>query len=92
MYVLPRRKDFMKAAGLLSSHIDSVEATKVDSKYMLAKTVWNMRVRANNGNEVRGKTSATYILSIAGDSLEIVFQETTRTWRRPSKTFMRSPS
>ena len=25
--VLPRRKDFMKAAGLLSSRVDSVEAT-----------------------------------------------------------------
>ena len=64
----------MKAAGLLSSHIESVEATKLDSKYMLAKTVWNMRVRANTGDEVSGKTSATYILAVVGDSLEIVFQ------------------
>jgi hypothetical protein len=72
--VLPRRKDFMKAAGLLSSRIDSVTATMLDSKYILAKTVWNMRVRANNGDEVAGKTSATYILSIVGDSFEIVFQ------------------
>ena len=72
--VLPRRKDFMKTAGLLSSRVDSVTATKLDSKYMLAKTVWNMRVRANNGDEVAGKTSATYILSIVGDSFEIVFQ------------------
>jgi len=72
--VLPRRKDFMKAAGLSSSRIDSVAVTKLDSKYMLAKTVWNMRVRANNGDEVAGKTSATYILSIVGDSFEIVFQ------------------
>jgi len=72
--VLPRRKDFMQAAGLLSSRVDSVTATKLDSKYVLAKTVWSMRVRANNGNEVAGKTSATYILSLVGDSFEIVFQ------------------
>src|SRR5215472_12819285 len=72
--VLPRRKDFMKAAGLLSSRIDSVAVTRLDSKYILAKTVWTMRVRAGNGAEVSGKTSATYILSIVGDSLEIIFQ------------------
>ena len=72
--VLPRRKDFMKAAGLLSSRIDSVEVTTLDSKYMLVKTVWNMRIRANNGDEVASKTSATYILSTIGDSFEIVFQ------------------
>src|SRR6202049_893396 len=72
--VLPRRKDFMKAAGLLSSRVDFVEATALDSKYMLVKTVWNLRIRANNGDEVASKTSATYILSTVGDSFEIVFQ------------------
>jgi hypothetical protein len=72
--VLPRRKDFMKAAGLVASRVDSVQATKLDSKYMLVKTVWNMRIRANNGDEVTGKASATYILSAVGDSFETVFQ------------------
>jgi hypothetical protein len=72
--VLPRRKDFMKAAGLLSSRVDSVEATTLDSKYILVKTVWNMLIRANDGDEVTRKTSATYILSSSGDSFEIVFQ------------------
>src|SRR5579864_2296281 len=55
---LPRRKEFMKAAGLLSSRVDSVEAIRLDSKYMLVKTVWNMRIRTNNGDEVANKTSA----------------------------------
>jgi hypothetical protein len=72
--VLPRRKDFMKAAGLLSSRVDSVEATMLDSKYMLVKTVWNMRIRGNNGDELACKTSATYVLSTLGDSFEIVLQ------------------
>jgi hypothetical protein len=72
--VLPRRKDFMKAAGLLSSRVDSVEATTLDSKYILVKTVWNMLIRANDGDEVTRKTSATYILSSIEDSFEIVFQ------------------
>jgi hypothetical protein len=72
--VLPRRKDFMKAAGLLSSRVDSVEASTLDSKYILVKTVWNMSFRANDGGAVVRKTSATYVLSTVGDSFEIVFQ------------------
>ena len=72
--VLPRRKDFMKTAGLSSSRIDSLEASTLDSIYILVKTVWNMSFRGNNGGEVTRKTSATYVLSTIGDSFEIVFQ------------------
>ena len=72
--VLPRRKDFMKTAGLVSSRVDSVEASTLDSKYILVKTVWNMLFRTSNGGAVARKTSATYILSSSGDSFEIVFQ------------------
>lgn len=72
--VLPGRKDFMKTAGLLSSQVDSVEASALDSKYVLVKTVWSMNLRANNGEEVARKTSATYVLSDIGDSFEIVLQ------------------
>jgi len=72
--LLPRRKDFMKTAGLLSSRVDSVEASALDSKYMLVKTVWNMQFRTNQGAEVVRKTAATYVLSATGDSFEIVCQ------------------
>ena len=72
--LLPRRKDFMKTAGLLSSRVDSVEASALDSKHMLVKTVWNMQFRTNQGAEVVRKTAATYVLSATGDSFEIVCQ------------------
>ena len=72
--VLPRRKEFMKTAGLLSSHVDSVEASTLDSKYVLVKTVWNMSFRCANADEVTRKTSATYVLSNIGESFEIVVQ------------------
>jgi len=72
--VLPRRKDFMKAAGLLSSRVDSLEASTLDSKYALVKTVWNMRFRTNQDDEIVRITSATYVLSTTADSFEIVFQ------------------
>jgi hypothetical protein len=72
--VLPRRKDFMKTAGLVYSRVDSADASTLDSKSILVRTVWNMRFRTNNGDEVARETSATYILSSSGDSFEIVFQ------------------
>jgi hypothetical protein len=72
--VLPRRKEFMTTAGLLSSRIDSVQASTLDSKYVLAKTVWNMSFRDTNANEVTRKISATYVLSNIGESFEIVLQ------------------
>ena len=72
--VLPRRKEFMKAAGLLSSRVDSVESSRLDSKYTLVKTVWDMRFQVENRGDVSRKTSATYILSTTADACEIVFQ------------------
>lgn len=72
--VLPRRKEFMKTAGLVSSRVDSLQASTLDSKYLLVKTIWNMRFRVNQGNEVVRQASATYVLSTTADSFEIVFQ------------------
>jgi hypothetical protein len=72
--ILPRRKEFMTTAGLLSSHVDSVQASTLDSKYVLAKTVWNMSFRDTNAKEVTRKISATYVLSNIGESFEIVLQ------------------
>lgn len=71
--VLPRRKEFMKTAGL-SSRLDSVQASTLDSKYVLVKTVWNMNFRVHSGSTVPRKTSATYVLSAISDTFEIVFQ------------------
>src|SRR4030095_15092401 len=72
--VLPRRKEFRTPAGLLSSRVDSMQASTLDSKYILVKTVWNMSFRLNNRDEVTSKISATYILSTVGTYFEIFFQ------------------
>jgi hypothetical protein len=72
--VLPRRKEFMKTAGLLSSRVDSVQASTLDSKYVLVKTAWNISFRGTNADEITHKTSATYVLSNIGESFEIVLQ------------------
>jgi hypothetical protein len=70
--VLPRRKEFMKTAGLLSSRVDSVQTSTLDSKYVLVKTVWNMSFRGTHADQVTRKISATYVLSNIGESFEIV--------------------
>ena len=72
--VLPKRKEFFRSVGLVSSKIESLEASNLDSKYVLVRTVWNMSFRGTNADEVTRKTSATYVLSNIGKSFEIVLQ------------------
>jgi len=72
--VLPKRKEFFKSLGLVSSKIDSVETSELDSKYVLVKAVWQMRFERRTGEPVDSQNSTTYILSAVGDSFQIVFQ------------------
>ena len=72
--VLPKRKEYFRSVGLLSSKIDSLEASQLDSKYVLVKAVWQMRFEHRTGDPVDSQNSTTYILSTVGDSFQIVFQ------------------
>jgi len=72
--VLPRRKEFFRSRGLVSSNIASLEASALDSKYTLAKVVWNMRFDRSASEPVYSPNAASYILSRANDSFQIVFQ------------------
>jgi hypothetical protein len=72
--ILPRRKDFFKSLGLVSSIIESTDASKLDSHYILVKTVWKMRFERNTDEVIDCRNLATYILAVSGDSFEIVFQ------------------
>ncbi len=72
--VLPRRKEFFRSRGLVSSNIDSLAASTLDPKYMLVKVVWNMRFDRSSSEPMYRQTAASYILSRANESLQIVFQ------------------
>lgn len=72
--VLPKRKEFFKAAGLASSQVASVEASALDSKYTLARIAWTMRFERAVGAPIESDALTTYVLSKEGDSLQIVFQ------------------
>ena len=72
--VLPRRKEFFRSRGLVSSNIDSLAASSLDSKYTLVKVVWNMRFDRGAGEPIYNQNTASYILSTTNDSFQIVFQ------------------
>jgi hypothetical protein len=72
--VLPRRKEFFRSRGLVSSTIDSLAASTLNSKYTLVKVVWNMRIDRSGSGPIYSQNAAAYILSRANDSFQIVFQ------------------
>ena len=72
--VLPRRKEFFRSRGLVSSNIDSLAASTLDSKYTLVKVVWNMRFERSASEPIYSQNTASYILSGANDGFQIVFQ------------------
>ena len=39
----PRRKEYFESLGLVSSRLERLEASTLDSKYALVKVVWRMR-------------------------------------------------
>ena len=72
--VLPRRKEFFRSRGLVSSNIDSLEASTLDSKYTLVKVIWNMRFDRGASEPIYSQNAASYILSRTDDGPRIVFQ------------------
>jgi hypothetical protein len=72
--ILPRRKEFFRLQGLVSSNIDSLAASSLDSKYTLVKVVWNMRFDRSTSQPIYNQNTASYILSRANDRFEFVFQ------------------
>lgn len=73
--VVPRMKAHFASIGLYETRLESVEATAIDSKYILAKAGWKMGVRRNTGSTTRVDAFATYILERKdGDAFSIVVQ------------------
>jgi hypothetical protein len=72
--ILPKRKDFFRSVGLVSSKIESLEASNLDSKYVLVKAVWKIRFECSTRVPMDSENSTTYILAGTDDSFQIVFQ------------------
>ena len=72
--VLPKRKEFFRSVGLVSSQIESLEASNLDSNYVLVKAVWKMHFESPTGLPIDSENSTTYILAGTDDSFQIVVQ------------------
>jgi len=72
--VLPRRKEFFRSRGLVSSKIDSLAVSTLDTRYTLARVVWNMHFERSAGESIYSQNAASYILSANNERYEIVFQ------------------
>ena len=72
--VLPKRKEFFKSMGLVSSSVASVEVSELDTKYLLVKVMWRFRFEREAREPIEIKNLASFLLSAVGDSFEIVFQ------------------
>jgi hypothetical protein len=71
---LPRMKAYISSLGLCGTKLQSMEATPLDSKYLLARVVWRMTLR-NASNNQYVDASATYVLERGlTDELSIVVQ------------------
>ena len=72
--VLPRRKEFFRSRGLVSSTDESIEGSSLDSKYKFVKVIWKMRFERDGSEPIYSQNSASYLLAKTGDRLQIVFQ------------------
>jgi len=72
--VLPRRKEFFRSSGLVSSKIGNLEISALDSRYTLTRTAWRMRFERAPAEPLESENFATYILSATDAGFEIVFQ------------------
>ena len=72
--LLPRRKEFFRSRGLVSSSIESMEASTLDSKYTLVKVIWKMRVERSSRESIYWQNAASYVLARTNDNWQIVFQ------------------
>jgi hypothetical protein len=72
--LLPKRKEFFRSQGLVSSNLDSLEVSTLDSKYTLVKVIWNMTFGRATGEPIQSQNAASYVLSRMQDCLQIVFQ------------------
>lgn len=72
--VLPRMKAHFSSMGLSGTQLQAVEASPLDSKYLLAKVVWTIEFRDPSRNN-HVDASSTYVLVRGdGNALSIVLQ------------------
>lgn len=72
--VIPKRKEFFKAAGLIASEVGRLEETRLDEKHTIVRVHWTMRFEKNPGQPIVDESAATYLLRQEEEAVQIVFQ------------------
>ena len=72
--ILPKRYDFFKKIGLVSSKMIALETTQLDKNYFLVRVNWEMRFEKIGEQPILEIISATYVLIQRENKLQIIFQ------------------
>jgi len=73
--LVPKMKAHFTSLGLSETQLQTVDASAIDAKYLLAKATWKMTLRHLTGVKKQVDTFATYVLERKEvGRLSIVFQ------------------
>ncbi|HKR84426.1 MAG TPA: hypothetical protein VJS37_09635 [Terriglobales bacterium] len=73
--LVPRMKAHFASLGLAETHLQRVETSVINVKYLLAKAAWKMTIRHLTGARTQLEALATYVLERQEEGrLSIVFQ------------------
>jgi ketosteroid isomerase-like protein len=72
--VIPKRKAFFQAVGLISSRVQRLDETHLDEQHAMVSAHWTLRFEKDPGPPITDEIAATYLLRREADLLQIVFQ------------------
>ncbi len=71
----PGVREFLKAAGHQSTKVESLEETRLDEHYVLARAQFVWRFEKAPARPIEVEVDSTFILYVDRDALTIVFQQ-----------------
>lgn len=72
--IVPKRKAFFVAAGLVASEVGTLEELILDEQHVLVKAHWTFRFEKDGVRPIAEPGAATYVLRRQDGRLSIVFQ------------------
>jgi hypothetical protein len=71
---LPKRSEFLKTVGLISSKLMTYAETTLDDTYVLVKIAWNQLYEKAEKPQIEDETLATYLVRENANTYKIVLQ------------------
>ncbi len=70
---LPRRKQLFDSFGCRSTELVSLNESRLDARYVMAKAKWQMNLVRKDGDAQRVLADSVYIVDTSAEALKIVF-------------------